>query len=28
VHVVTCEDPMTYTGSILRAAQFVRDHGL
>lgn len=28
VHVVTCDDPMAYTGSILRAAQFVQELGL
>lgn len=28
VHVITCEDPMRYTGQILRAAAFVEDNGL
>lgn len=28
VHVVTCDDPMSYTGEILRAAAFVRENGL
>jgi NAD(P)-dependent dehydrogenase (short-subunit alcohol dehydrogenase family) len=28
VHVITCDDPMVYTGQILRAAAFVADNGL
>ena len=28
VHVITCDDPMAYTGTILRAAEFVRENGL
>ena len=28
VHVVTSDDPMAYTGTILRAAEFVRENGL
>ena len=28
LHVVTCDDPMRYTGSILRAAAFVRENHL
>jgi hypothetical protein len=28
LHVVTCDDPMRYTGAILRAAEFVRENHL
>jgi NAD(P)-dependent dehydrogenase (short-subunit alcohol dehydrogenase family) len=28
VHVMTCDDPMPFSGQILRAAAFVQDHGL
>jgi NAD(P)-dependent dehydrogenase (short-subunit alcohol dehydrogenase family) len=28
MHVVTCEDPLVFTGTILRAAAFVREHRL
>ncbi len=28
VHVITCDNPMQYTGEILRAASFVKDKGL
>ena len=28
VHVITCDDPMVYTGQILRAAAFVADSRL
>jgi NAD(P)-dependent dehydrogenase (short-subunit alcohol dehydrogenase family) len=28
VHVITCDDPMAYTGRLLRAAAFVRELGL
>ena len=28
VHVITCDDPMRYSGEILRAAAFVRDNNL
>jgi NAD(P)-dependent dehydrogenase (short-subunit alcohol dehydrogenase family) len=28
VHVITCDDPMRYTGQILRAAAFVQENGL
>ena len=28
VHVITCDDPMRYTGTILRAAEFVQENHL